>query len=173
MIVLLLILGFIVTFIVYACCVAASRADDAMERSLYMNFNIVLDPGAFPLERAHDTDAGLDIMTPVTLYLKPHESVCVDTGVHVQLPPNTVGFLKSKSGLNVKFGITSEGVIDEGYTGSIQVKLYNNSDRPHTFERGDKITQLVILPVLYAKPHIVSKLADSDRGNNGFGSTGR
>lgn len=60
----MLILGLVATFFTFACCISAGRADDATERSLYMNFNIVLDPGAFPMERAHATDAGLDIMTP-------------------------------------------------------------------------------------------------------------
>lgn len=133
---------------------------------------IKLDPGAFPPVREHSTDAGLDLLTPTTVFLRPHASVTVDTGVHIQLPPNTVGLLKSKSGLNVKFGITSDGVIDEGYTGSIRVKLYNNSDFSHTFERGDKLSQLVVLPVLYPKVKIVHQLDTSERGDNGFGSTG-
>ena len=81
--------------------------------------------------------------------------------------------LKSKSGLNVKHGITSEGVIDEGYTGPIRVKLYNHSDDYHAIERGDKITQLVILPCDYVDFDVVDDLEDSDRGDDGFGSTGK
>ena len=83
--------------------------------------------------------------------------------------------LKSKSGLNVKHGITSEGVIDEGYTGSIVVKLYNNSDIDYTFEPGDKITQLVVLPVF--KVNIIQtdleSFTDTERGAKGFGSSGK
>lgn len=124
--------------------------------------------------RAHATDAGLDLRTPVAVTVPAHGSAVVDTGVHVQLPANTVGMLKSKSGLNVKHGITSEGVIDVGYTGAIKVKLYNHTSYPYAFNVGDKITQLVILPLAYVgELEQVSELDDSDRGDDGFGSTGR
>ncbi|KAB8292073.1 dUTP diphosphatase [Bifidobacterium apri] len=133
-----------------------------------------LDEGAYPPERAHATDAGLDLRTPVAVTVPAHGSVVIDTGVHVQLPANTVGMLKSKSGLNVKHGITSEGVIDAGYTGAIKVKLYSHGDDDYVFEAGDKITQLVILPLAYVgELEQVSELDDSDRGDSGFGSTGR
>jgi dUTP pyrophosphatase len=97
----------------------------------------------------------------------------VDTGVHVQIPKGFVGMLKSKSGLNFKCGIVGEGVIDAGYTSSIKVKLYNLGDRLVEIERGDKITQLVILPMITPEIERVVTLEQTDRGNNGFGSTGR
>lgn len=134
---------------------------------------IKLDEGAIMPTRAHGTDAGLDIYTPVSFYLRAHSSYTIDTGVHVELPPNTAGFLKSKSGLNVNYGITSEGVIDVGYTGSIRVKLYNNSSDPRMFVAGDKISQLVILPIVVPELELVDELADTERGANGFGSSGR
>ena len=136
---------------------------------------IMLDEGAYMPERAHPTDAGLDLKTPISVSIPPRGSVVIDTGVHVQLPHGTVGILKSKSGLNVKRDITSEGVIDEGYTGSIVVKLYNN----HNFcgrelKAGDKISQLVILPVVIPDElKVVDELDDSERGDSGFGSSGR
>ena len=89
--------------------------------------NIQLDKQALMPVRAHDTDAGLDLLSPVDTVIPAHGAVTIDTGVHIELPAHTAGFLKSKSGLNVKYGITSEGVIDVGYTGSIAVKLYNHS----------------------------------------------
>lgn len=134
--------------------------------------NVMLDKGAFIPERAHSTDAGLDLRTPKSCIVPAHGSVVIDTGVHIELPNNTVGMLKSKSGLNVKHGITGEGVIDVGYTGSICVKLYNNSAAPYVFNRGDKIIQLVILPVLLSDVAVVDSLEDTERGDNGFGSTG-
>lgn len=135
---------------------------------------IMLEESAYKPSRAHDTDAGIDLRTPVAVIVHAHGSAVVDTGVHVQLPANTVGMLKSKSGLNVKHGITSEGVIDVGYTGSIKVKLYNHTSYPYAFKAGDKITQLVILPLAYVdRLEQVSELDDSDRGDGGFGSTGR
>lgn len=137
-----------------------------------MEVNVKLSPLAFMPERAHETDAGADIRTPERFTLRAHGSEIVCTGVHVQLPPNTVGMLKSKSGLNVRHGIVSEGVIDEGYTGEIVVKLYNLSDFDHTFHRGDKITQLVIMPVHYPTFAQASKIEGGTRGEAGFGSTG-
>lgn len=132
-----------------------------------------LDPGAYLPQRAHETDAGLDLRTPVDAYVRAGGSTVIDTGVHIQLPPGTVGMLKSKSGLNVKDGIVSEGVIDEGYTGTILVKLYNHGTEAKQFSRGDKITQLVVLPVLYVKVEQTEEIQGGPRGDNGYGSTGR
>lgn len=134
---------------------------------------IMLDKGAFMPVRGHATDAGLDLRTPKDVMCRAHDSVVIDTGVHIQLPRRTTGFLKSKSGLNVKYGITSEGVIDVNYSGSIRVKLYNHSDTDYMFLAGDKISQLVILPVIIPKRlKLVERLKEIGRGNNGFGSTG-
>lgn len=135
--------------------------------------NIQLDNQALMPVRAHNMDAGLDLISPVDMVIPERGSVTVDTGVHIELPPNTAGFLKSKSGLNVKYGITSEGVIDVGYTGSIAVKLYNHSGMDYTVRRGDKISQLVVVKIDTPEPVLVDKLADTERGNGGFGSTGR
>lgn len=133
----------------------------------------VLDANAFAPERAHPYDAGLDIRSPSDFVIPARSSATVDTGVHVELPTCSAGFLKSKSGLNVKHGITSEGVIDYGYTGSIVVKLYNHSGEPYHVRRGDKITQLVVVPILVPFIEETGTLSDSARGTNGFGSTGR
>ena len=135
---------------------------------------VQLNPGAYMPERAHEFDAGLDLRSPVDILVPcSGGSAIIDTGVHVQLPPDSVGMLKSKSGLNVKHGIVSEGVIDCGYDGSITVKLYNHSDTAYQVKRGDKISQLVILPVLRPTPVQVDKIEGGERGDNGFGSTGR
>ena len=96
-----------------------------------------------------------------------------DPGVHEKKTKNTVGFLKSKSGLNIKHGITSEGVIDVGYTGSIMVKLYNHGSKHYKVCKGDKISQLVILPCRLPELEAASSLEETERGDNGFGSTGR
>ena len=134
---------------------------------------IKLDEGAFVPVREHTTDAGADLRSPVDVLVPASGSFVIDTGVHIQLPHGYVGMLKSKSGLNVNYGITSEGVIDEGYTGSIRVKLYNNCCFPYHVRRGDKITQLVVLPCEYVQFDLVDDLEDSERGGNGFGSTGK
>ena len=134
---------------------------------------IKLDEFAFMPERAHGTDAGLDLKAPHSFTIYPHSAEIVDTGVHVELPHGTVGMLKSKSGLNVKSNITSEGVIDEGYTGSIVAKLYNHGDETVLIDEGQKITQLVILPVIIPDIEIVEGLTNTERGANGFGSSGK
>lgn len=134
---------------------------------------ILLDPGAFMPTRAYSTDAGLDLYAKEDAIVDAKDSCTFDTGVHIEIPEGYVGFLKSKSGLNVKHGITSEGVIDAGYTGSIVVKLYNNSGYEYRVKAGDKISQLVLLPIITPDLELSDTLEDSDRGANGFGSTGR
>jgi dUTP pyrophosphatase len=89
------------------------------------------------------------------------------------IPEGYCGLLVSKSGLNVKNGITGTGLIDAGYTGSIIVKLYNDSYDDKVFDSGDKIIQIIILPVPDVKLVMVDSLEDTERGDNGFGSTGR
>ena len=133
---------------------------------------VMLDPGAIMPTRAHPTDAGLDLYAPRTVLIPARGSAVVDTGVHVSLPERTVGMLKSKSGLNVKKNILGEGVIDEGYTGPIVVKLYNQGDEDVTIEAGQKLIQLVILPILTPALEQVDSLDETDRGAGGFGSTG-
>ncbi len=133
--------------------------------------NIKLDDFGIMPTRAHKTDAGLDIYSPIDFTVE--DSFVIDTGVHIELPKGTVGFLKSKSGLNVNYGITSEGVIDEGYTGAIKVKLYNSSGVPVRFRRGEKLTQLVILPCIIPEGlELREELPESERGEKGFGSSG-
>lgn len=139
-----------------------------------MKLKIKLDAGAKMPTRAHEWDAGLDIYARETKTVFARSSEKFDTGVHVALPNGTTGFLKSKSGLNVNHGITSEGVIDAGYTGSICVKLYNNSNENYIVRAGDKISQLVILPVVIPDSIMLTQnLEETERGDGGFGSTGR
>lgn len=139
----------------------------------YPEIKVKLDDGAFLPVRAHDTDAGADIFTPVDIILDANSSFIVATGVHIETPPNCVTMVKSKSGLNIKHDIVSEGVIDEGFSGEIVVKLYNFGHRTKYFKRGDKITQIVVMPVMYPSYKKVDKIACGDRGINGYGSTGR
>lgn len=135
---------------------------------------IILDEGAKMPTRAHADDAGLDLYSRENRVIYPHSSATFDTGVHVEIPQWYVGMIKSKSGLNVKYGLTSEGVLDCGYTGSIRVKLYNHSSEAYTVAAGDKISQLVIMPIIAPELEIVKDFGtETERGDNGFGSTGR
>ena len=135
--------------------------------------HILLDPGAYLPGRAHKADAGLDLRSPVHVDIGPYSSAVIDTGVHVGIPQGYAGVLISKSGLNINHGITSTGLIDAGYTGSIRVRLDNHSAEAYHVHAGDKITQLVILPVETPEIELVSSLDDTERGDNGFGSTGK
>ena len=151
---------------------------------------ILLDKGAKMPTRAHEWDAGLDLYTPYDTCVPGNRvsvsgydgsgsgSFCIgsnviDTGVHVEIPEGYVGLIKSKSGLNVNHGLVGEGVIDAHYTGSIKVKLYNHESEWYHFKAGDKIAQLVIVPCLLPELELVDSLEETDRGDNGFGSTGR
>lgn len=148
-----------------------------------MTIKIMLDLVAFMPTRAHDADAGYDLFSPYTVPVPCARNMgdgiaqigyaTIDTGVHIEIPKGYVGFIKSKSGLNVNHGITTDGVIDSGYTGSIHVKLYNHSENNYMVNRGDKIAQLVILPILTPDLDIADHLEATERGDGGFGSTGR
>jgi dUTP pyrophosphatase len=134
----------------------------------------MLDKGAFMPVREHAQDAGLDLRAKERVKIWPGMSAAIDTGVHIELPPGYYGKIESKSGLNVKYDVVScGGVIDEGYTGSIVVKLYNFGQNSHVFEPGDKVAQLVIQPYVTPDLFLVDELSDTERGSDGFGSTGK
>lgn len=137
---------------------------------------IYLDNGAFIPTRAHPMDAGLDLRAPYDIDIYPGERKDIDTGVHVKLPTDSVGFVTSKSGLMRDNGIISQGTVDASYRGSIHAVLINTSKHIVCFEAGDKIAQLVIVPCLFVDVEECSKLSDlgqTDRGEQGFGSTGK
>lgn len=95
--------------------------------------SVMLDNGAYLPEKAHAADAGYDLRTPADATIYPGGTLTIDTGVHMLIPDGYVGMIKSKSGLNVRDGIISEGVVDAGYTGSIRVKLRADADaKPKT-----------------------------------------
>lgn len=137
--------------------------------------NVMLDEGAIAPNRAHAWDAGLDLFLPENnvASIEPLGSVTINTGVHVEIPNGYVGLLKSKSGLNVKNGLTGEGVIDAGYTGAIVVKLYNHGGALYRLNAGDKIIQLLIIKCETPTVKIVESFKETERGAAGFGSTGR
>ena len=134
---------------------------------------IKLDEWAFMPERAHTTDAGLDLFSPVRKVIRANDWESIDTGVHVEIPNGYVGMITSKSGLMAREGITSRGTIDSGFNGSIRAVLFNHSRKDYIVEKGQKITQLVIMPILTPDLELVDELEETERGANGFGSTGR
>ena len=138
-----------------------------------MKIKVKLDPGSCMPTRAHNTDAGLDLFSPVRQVIRANDWVSIDTGVHVEIPEGHVGMITSKSGLMANEGITSRGTIDCGYTGSIKAVLFNHSRKDYIVEKGQKITQLVIMPIITPEPEVCCSLTQTERGNGGFGSTGK
>lgn len=143
-----------------------------------MEIKIMLDDGAYMPQKAYSADAGFDLFSPGDFVVPPTVanevgSAIINTGVHMQIPQGFVGMIKSKSGLNVKHGLTAEGVIDSGYTGSIVVRIYNHTRDEYKISRGDKLTQLVIMPIPEVNLIKVDILEETERGTEGFGSTGK
>lgn len=127
--------------------------------------------------RAHEGDAGLDLYACESAHIGPGERWSIGTGVAVEIPDGHAGLVLPRSGLAKKNGITlvnSPGLIDAGYRGEIRVLLLN-TDPAEVFRvaPGDRIAQLVIVPIALAEPVEREALAESARGEGGFGSSGR
>jgi dUTP pyrophosphatase len=136
---------------------------------------ITAEPGFEP-SYAKAGDAGADLRSAVDLVVPAGERVLVPTGVSVALPLGYVGLVHPRSGLAAKSGITvlnAPGTIDAGYRGEIQVILINTSKQDFKIDRGDRIAQLLVQRVEFAKFHSVSELPGTERGDSGFGSSGR
>ena len=123
---------------------------------------------------AHEGDAGLDLLTSEAVTLAPGERRSVGTGLSMEIPEGHVGLIWERSGLAFKHGIkTFGGVVDAGYRGEISICLWNTSEVPYEFKRGDKIAQMLIQAVVAPTIEIVDTLSETVRGENGFGSTGK
>lgn len=139
-----------------------------------MKIKFTLDEGAYAPEKAHAADAGFDLRARWGETIASGGSAVFDTGVHAAIPEGYAGFVQSRSGLNIKHGIICPvGTIDANYTGSIAVKLYNLGTEAYWINEGDKIAQLVIQPIADCEMVEVEGLDQTERGDNGFGSTGR
>ena len=143
-----------------------------MEGERTMKMKISLDPGAVMPTRAHGTDAGLDLYAREDQDIAAYRSAVFDTGVHIAIPEGYVGDVKSKSGLMVNHDITTDGTVDCGYTGSVRVKLFNNSPIRYEVKAGQKIAQIVIKAIITPELELVDELDSTARGDNGFGSSG-
>ena len=138
-----------------------------------------LDPRAQAPERATAGSAGADLhaLLDEPLTLTPGGRASVPTGIAIGLPsPETVGLVFARSGLAVKHGLALSngvGVIDSDYTGEIRVGLVNLSDEAYTIQPGERIAQLVIMPVCLPHMELADSLKETERGGGGFGSTGR
>lgn len=150
-----------------------SFASKFLASTFFRKLKVVLDEGAFAPEHAHDVDAGYDLRSTSSVKIPPNGSAVINVGVHMEIPRGWYGNIQSKSGLNVNHDIITTGTIDSGYTGAIRVKLYNHGSEPYTVLHGNKIAQIVFMRCARPKISIVDKLDETERGDNGFGSTGR
>ncbi len=136
-----------------------------------------LDPRAVLPSRAHPGDAGLDLCSLDPVEIGPGERARVPTGIAIELPAGHAGLIVPRSGLAAKQGISivnAPGLIDEGYRGELQVLLLNTDlSRAVTLEAGERIAQLVVIPVALLTPLEVESFSESARGEQGFGSSGR
>ena len=136
-----------------------------------------LDPDIALPSYAHPGDAGLDLVTTVAAVVAPGERALLPTGIAIALPEGYAAFVHPRSGLAMRYGVSivnAPGTVDAGYRGEISVSVINLDPREAvTFERGDRIAQLVIQRVEYAVLHEVESLPGSDRAAGGFGSSGR
>ncbi|GAA0740425.1 dUTP diphosphatase [Clostridium oceanicum] len=124
---------------------------------------------------AHDSDAGMDLYSVENKTINVGETILVKTGIAIELPENTEAQVRPRSGLALKHSITvlnTPGTIDEGYRGEIAVILINHGKKPFDIEKGMRIAQMVIKPVLKVKVTEALDLTSSDRNAGGFGSTG-
>jgi dUTP pyrophosphatase len=124
---------------------------------------------------AHPGDAGMDVCSCAALTIQPGARALVPTGLVMELPKGTEAQMRPRSGLAIKHGITllnTPGTIDEGYRGELGIILINLGHVPFEVEKGMRIAQMVIAPVLHVAIEEVSDVSDTTRGTGGFGSTG-
>ena len=131
------------------------------------------------LKYATPGSAGIDLRAAFdegSILIKPGERVLIPTGIAVEIPQGMAGFIFSRSGLGAKHGLTvaqGVGVVDSDYRGEVCVWLLNTSPLIKSIMRGDRVAQLVLMPVFQAAVTYVADLSETERGAGGFGSTGR
>ncbi len=125
---------------------------------------------------AHEGDAGLDLFANEHVEMPPGQSRMIKTGISIQLPKGMEAQVRPRSGLALKHQITvlnTPGTIDEGYRGEVGVILINHGKIPFMIEKGMKIAQMIVKPVMHVAVEEAQQLSDTHRGKGGFGSTGR
>jgi dUTP pyrophosphatase len=133
-------------------------------------------PGATVPRYATEGSAGADLTAAEEATIPPGGVVAVGTGLRIELPEGYEAQVRPRSGLALKHGVTvlnAPGTVDSDYRGEVRVILINHGSEPFRIRPGDRIAQLIVAPVLRASFRETEELADSDRGEGGFGSTGR
>lgn len=126
------------------------------------------------LIKKNHNDAGFDIASNEDIEILPHNSRLISTGLYIKIPQGYVGIIKSRSSLSVAYELeVGAGVIDSDYRGEIIVHLYNHGNYAYNLSKGDRIAQLLVIPVVLNSFIEVEKLDETERGEQGFGSTGK
>lgn len=136
---------------------------------------IINPAAALPAHAYGDGDAGVDLASVAEMTVASGDRALVPTGIAIAIPRGYGGFVQPRSGLATKHGITltnSPGLIDSNYRGEINIILQNTGQEDFDIKVGDRIAQLVIMPVEHAEFEAVDDLPESDRGEGGFGSSG-
>jgi dUTP pyrophosphatase len=142
-----------------------------------LNYKVISEDAIEP-KYAYESDSGFDLYSTVDMTLKPFGRALLPTGLVFDIPDTFEIQIRPKSGLALKKGLTvlnTPGTVDAGYDGEIQVILFNTNNEEVTINKGDKIAQAVLCPVVSGKWITLTKvnnISEKDRGNNGFGSTG-
>lgn len=133
-----------------------------------------LDSSLPDLGYAKAGDAGFDLYAREHTVLAPGVQTAIATGVAIEIPEGYVGLVWDKSGLSIRHGLkTLGGVVDSGYRGEVMVGMINLSTTPYTFEKGDKVAQVLIQKFEHATFEVVDELSGTERGATGFGSSGK
>lgn len=148
-------------------------------RNVKMRINIKrLTETAIIPTRQHEGDAGYDLYADIQepVIIKPHTTEFIHTGIAIEIPDGYFGAVFARSGLATNEGLRPAncvGVCDSRYRGEYMVALHNDSTAAKTVSLGDRIAQLVVMPYLNVEFNEINELPDTERGENGFGSTGR
>jgi len=139
----------------------------------FVGFKYLTETAQMPT-KANKTDAGFDLYADEDKFIFGNKRTTIKTGISLEMPDNLAGLIWPRSGLSVKKGIdVLAGVIDSGYRGEIMVCLYNTSDEDVEIKRGDRIAQMIFQEVPVISLQLREELGSSQRGSNGFGSTGK
>ncbi len=137
-----------------------------------VNVNL-LNGNATKPTKAHTDDAGWDLYSSIDINIKPKQRDVISTGISLEMPNHFAGLIWPRSGMAVKHGAdVLAGVVDSGYRGEVMVCLYNTGDKILQVKRGDRIAQIIFQEVPEVGITVIDSLGSSQRGSNGFGSTG-
>ncbi len=121
----------------------------------------------------HTGDAGLDLFSSIDFVLEKGQVEAIPSGIKVAIPEGFVGLIWDKSGVSLKGVHRLAGVVDSGYRGEVKVVMVNLSDKPYIIEKGMKIAQMLVQPIMMVRVVETEDLDDTSRGEGGFGSTGK